>query len=434
MKFIYFVVWLVFFVWLIYKLKFFRHADLKFKHLIFLFLVKIVASFLVYGVYTKFYNERINADIFKYYDDGIILYNSLSENPIHYLKMLTGIDANHPQLMKYYNQMSFWIKPYNFEIINENKTLIRLNAFISLFSFHNYFIHVLVFVFLSFVGLFAIFKVLSQYLQHYPFLLAFVIFLFPSTLFWSSAILKEALVFFSLGLSLYYFIDWYNYQNKFSALKFLFFLIILMISKMYIFLIVLPSLSYLFITRFIPKLNKLLFFVAFHIICILFFFYSEWILPYNFSEIVTIKQHHFIKMASEFNAGSQIFLPALEDNLLSFISLVPVAIVNSFFRPFIWEAHNILALVAAIENIILFVMFIFAIVFFRTTYSNPMFLFSISFILLLFMLIGISTPVLGALVRYKAPALPFLLFLLLLFTNIDKVLNKLKYVWKKLYS
>lgn len=199
MKFIWFVVWLVFFVWLIYKLKFFRHSCLKFKHLIFLFFVKIITSIVVYGVYTRFYNDRISADIFKYYDDGIILYNSLNENPVHYLKMLTGIDANNPQLMKYYTQMNFWIKPYDFEIINENKTLIRLNAFISLFSFHNYFIHVLVFVFLSFVGLFAIFKVLSQYLQHYTLILAIVIFLFPSTLFWSSAILKEAMVFFWLG-------------------------------------------------------------------------------------------------------------------------------------------------------------------------------------------------------------------------------------------
>jgi hypothetical protein len=139
-------------------------------------------------------------------------------------------------------------------------------------------------------------------------------------------------------------------------------------------------------------------------------------------------------MASEFNAGSKIYLPALEDNIFSFLSLSPVAFVNSFFRPYIWEAHNVLAIVAAVENIVLFAMFIVAIVFFRRNTSNPMFLFSISFIFLLFMLIGFSTPVLGALVRYKVPALPFLLFLLLLFTDIDKVLDKLRKVWKKLYS
>jgi hypothetical protein len=45
-------------------------------------------------------------------------------------------------------------------------------------------------------------------------------------------------------------------------------------------------------------------------------------------------------------------------------------------------------------------------------------------VLLLFVLIGLTTPILGAMVRYKIPGLPFLLIVFLLMLDKEKLLNK----------
>jgi hypothetical protein len=63
---------------------------------------------------------------------------------------------------------------------------------------------------------------------------------------------------------------------------------------------------------------------------------------------------------------------------------------------------------------------------------QPLVPFCITFVVVLFVLSGIATPVVGALVRYKVPALPFLVIALLLVVKdnafpknqwVDKLLN-----------
>ena len=57
-------------------------------------------------------------------------------------------------------------------------------------------------------------------------------------------------------------------------------------------------------------------------------------------------------------------------------------------------------------------------------------LFTLSFMVLLYGLIGMTTPNLGALVRYKIPVMPFLLFSILICTNFD-LLKKLMHFRNK---
>lgn len=433
MQILWYIAWLIFLLWIIKKLKFFKNPYLKIKHLYFLFLFKVAASFAVFAVYTFFYTDRTNSDMFKYYDDGKIMYESLFHNPTNYIKMLTGINDDEAQIQTYYQKMNFWIKPYKYEVINENKTLIRLNAFISLFSFNNYFIHALIFVFLSFVGLFAIYKVLSNYVNNHHQIFAYSVFLLPSVLFWSSAILKEALVFFNLGLALYFLEKWKNNTSIINLFWFLTFILLLMLSKMYIFLLTLPALLYIITVKLMPQINKIALFIVVHILLLSFFFTSEYFLAYDFSNIVVTKQQHFIQMAKEFSASSRIDIPLLENSLLSFLLNTPQAIVNGLFRPFIWESHNILALMSALENLFIFLIFVLCFVFPQKNINNVWFWFSISFSLLLIILIGITTPVLGALVRYKLPCLPFLMFIFFSIIDTNKVFNKLLFLWKKLF-
>lgn len=434
-KVVYYIAFLLVILWIIKKWKFFHHPALSYKWTLFLFMLKAVASFCLFFIYTYFYpNNRFDNDIFKYYDDGQVMYQAIHESPSNYIRMLSGIGDNKPEIYEqYYKKMNFWIKPIHYEIVNENKTIIRLNAFFSLFTLQNYFINTLLFVFLSFIGLFAIFKVLSEYFSQNKLILALFIFLMPSTIFWSSAILKESIVFFGLGLMIYYLNKLLQTFSIKNFLLFILFSLVLSVSKMYILILILPGIITMILYCFFPKIKFWLIAVFVHLLMILFYFNSEYFLHYNFSEITVAKQHDFINYLHSLKipAGSKIDIPLLSDSFFSFLRNTPNALINSLFRPYLFEAHNLTSMMAAIENMFLILLILLIPFFFKRNKFNNWMWFSLSFCLMLLILIGLTTPVLGALVRYKVPALPFLLFILITFIDLEKIQLKIKSIWKK---
>ena len=75
-----------------------------------------------------------------------------------------------------------------------------------------------------------------------------------------------------------------------------------------------------------------------------------------------------------------------------------------------------MVLLAALENTFLLLVLAGLLLFYRRKglpQLLPIHFFSLFVILLIYTLIGITTPVLGAMVRYKIIALPFLLFLVI---------------------
>lgn len=130
------------------------------------------------------------------------------------------------------------------------------------------------------------------------------------------------------------------------------------------------------------------------------------------------------------DAGSAIDLPRLDGSLLAIFKLIPMGFCNALFRPHLFEFHNIMTFAAALENLFIAVFIILGLIF--ANYSRkypPQLYFSLSFSLILLVIIGVTTPVLGALVRYKLPALPFIAAIFI--TTFDtkkyrKIMNSLK--------
>jgi hypothetical protein len=129
-------------------------------------------------------------------------------------------------------------------------------------------------------------------------------------------------------------------------------------------------------------------------------------------------------------AGSLLNVGYLHPDLKSFLKEIPKAWFNVLFRPFIWEAKNPMFLLPALENLLLIVM-ILLVIFFHGKISNPeVFGFCISFSLILLLVIGLTTPVLGALVRYRIAAQPFLLIALLMLIDREKLVRKFPWLLK----
>lgn len=112
-------------------------------------------------------------------------------------------------------------------------------------------------------------------------------------------------------------------------------------------------------------------------------------------------------------AGSYYDIPLLYDSWTSVLKNAPQAFITSAFRPWPWEARKPVMLMAAAENLVLFLGILFIVVtFFRSSkpisVHLPIVLFCLLMAVQIFVLTGLTTPVLGSVVRYKMPGMIFI--------------------------
>ncbi|MBK8808089.1 MAG: hypothetical protein IPO21_16180 [Bacteroidales bacterium] len=413
--------YILLFVILIYKWRFFELPFVN-KHLITLsFAVKIIAAFALFLIYTFFYTDRTTADIFKYYDDARVLFDIFRLDRGLFFDFVHGTindDSNSLLLSK----ISNWSRFHEDMLFNDNKTII-LFCFVLLFpAIGFYWPLVVFFVFLSFIGLIAFYKFLVGELRKYHVILYCMLFFFPSILIWTSGVLKESLLILFLGLFLYSFRKIGKFQIGTIILLLLSFGGLLFI-KHYVIAALLPGLLVYkwhdVDKRSSPIIKFLLVMLGLLLIILLNHFYFKW---YPLLEAIAVKHNDFINWVETLgNVGSYVEMERYKPEFISILSNVPLALFNTSLRPLPWEVSNVLMLLPALENIFIVLFTIYIIRNRDLTRPNGVFsIFAISFLILLFTLSGLICPVIGALVRYKMPALPILCALLLYHTDLAR--------------
>ncbi len=404
--------YLLFLLALIGKLHYFKNSGFSSLSLSFAFILKVFAGFFVYVIYSQYYPNRLEADTFRYFDDSKIMFESIQHSPLDFLKMLTGIGCNTEEFnIEYFNRMYNWFRPYDDGLFNDNRLIIRINAFIRIFSFGNYHVHSIFFNFLSFLGLVELGKFfLKQRFSKGA--VYFVLFLIPSFVFWSSGILKETILVAILGVFLHqlYRVSVEKY-NPLAILIVLTCFFLLAILKIYVLVSFVPLVVFLLVrNQPWPIFGNTYFPLVFSLV--LFSIFSLFPLGIDPIKIIVTKQHNFIALAEFLDAQSKIDIPYLRENIGSFLSATPSAFVNTLLRPFPWDIHSVIILLPFLENV-LFILLIGMILYTRKTMLDSfidkkmVFQFMVV-VVFLFIIIGLTTPVIGAIVRYKVPALPFL--------------------------
>jgi hypothetical protein len=424
------------FIFLIYKIKFFHFDDISKKVMSFLFLAKVLAGIALALIYTYYYGDKLTGDIHKYYQDGTMIFNALFENPVEYLKIVTGIGYDDNQIYKSLEETTYWYKSFNYELYNDNRTVIRFNAIISLFSFGSFYVHTVFMAFLSFIGFAAILKIFIPIFRDKKTLLLISIFLLPSVIFWSSSILKEGVLMFGFGLLFYSFIK--MVREKLSVkivILFLFSLFILLISKFYVLVAATPGLLFLLLIYKSKNRFLILKFLAVHLLLVLIAANTYRFSKYDFINIVHLKQQDFLNsVEATKNVGSTLAIPEFEPSLIGILKAAPHAFVNTYFRPHIFESYSVIVLLAALENLLIVLMTVLCFIFpSRKIPDKPLFLFSISFVIMIFVLSGLTTPVMGALVRYKIPALPFLFIIFITLIDTNRITEIIKRSYYKIF-
>ena len=423
-------------LWSFKRLNFAKNSGISNKELSFLFLIKLLFGFALYVIYTQFYTDRSTADIFKYYDDAELLYQQLlTSSPNDYFKIILGIQGDDPQIISALRNTHFWFKPFDTGVFNDNRTIIRINMVIRLFSFGAYHLHAIVFCLMSFLGSLAIYKCFYSVFTSKKWELLIACFLIPSLLLWASSILKESVLIFGIGGLLLSFTRLLHSNKKRIANVILFTLSILLLSitKTYVLLILVPSLiAWLLIVKWKIKHVHLTFLISYGV-CILFAFNAYRIAPkFDLGKILQKKQLDFINVARDTKAGSAITVTRLDGSFISCLKNSPEALANCIFRPLPWESNSIFALFASFENVVIILLIILAGLYSKkpTDEQKPYLYFSFYFVVLLALLIGLTVPVLGAIVRYKVPAMIFLVSFLLLCIDKEKLLLNLKRIIK----
>jgi hypothetical protein len=378
--------------------------------------VKILGALFISIIYAYYYK---GGDTFNYFYDSQVINNSFNESFSKWFNLLFHIPG--PSDGEYYNyisQMSFYRDPASY-------TVSAITAFLSVFTLNTYLPTAVLFAFLSFSGIWALFKTFASL---YPKLIrpiAIAILFIPSVFVWGSGIFKDTICIFGLG--------WLTYsvfriliQKDFSfsniILAVLSFSMIAQV-KIYILLAFIPALLIWILFNASQK-NKnrsekfLIRFFFIGIIIIGFIFavqeFGNELGKYSLDRVAqtSLVTRGYIYLVSS-DQGSAYSLGDFSPTIGGMLSKFPLAVNVTLFRPYIWESKKIIVLLSAVEALI-FLFLTLKILFtigpakiLRTIAEDPTIQFCLIFSVIFAFAVGISSYNFGALSRYKIPCLPF---------------------------
>jgi hypothetical protein len=377
-----------------------------------IFALKITAALALHAIYTYYYPERANADVFKYFDDAQALCATLPENPSYFFHILFGANPeNAVHLQPYFEHTWHWNRPTELNLPNDNQTIIRINMLLMILSWGNIFVHHVIAAFISLVAFCLLYKVFIAYFPQQKTILILGIFLVPSSLFWASAMLKECIVMIGLGLFVYGLHLFTQRANWRALLTLIFGFAILLCIKVYILAALIPASAAFVLSAQFPHIRtwKLYGGVFIGIVAIIILNQLLHVVP--LLEALSNKRALFIAQAVEQQAGSYIAIGNIDTTLWAFVKETPATLWRAFALPYIWNIRSVMDVLPAFESFATIILIILACIFPKknTQEQRNVLLFSFTFGIVLLWFIGITTPTIGGIVRYRMPMLPFVI-------------------------
>jgi hypothetical protein len=394
------------------------------------FWIKIIASIL-FVLYYSYLTRGDSTSLYHY--EGNNLYHLILHNSDN-LKYIfkPGKDFD-PSLVKDHFNIGYFRDEANYMVI-------RLDALFCFISLGSYAVINLFFACLAFSGLW---KLYLFFYEQYPKLhkqFAISILYFPTLAFWSAGLLKDSLCIAAIGWLTYGLYD-LLYKKK-SLLKNVMIIFIsayfLAILKVYILLAYVPFFILFIILKNVQHIRFTFFRYLFTpvLIAASVYAFSQTLSAYqddlgaysveeltssisNLNEVLESRSGR-ADAASNFSLGAD-----FDGTFTGLIKISPIAVATTFFRPFIWEAHKISQLMAAVESLLLmfFTLYVFTKAgpfrFIKWIFKDPLIMYCFLFAVIFGLFVGASTLNFGTLVRYKIPCLPF--YSISLFLIFEKV-------------
>ncbi len=278
----------------------------------------------------------------------------------------------------------------------------------------------LVFSLAAFSGNYAVYLVFRRvFPRAYRVRLMIVCLLFPSAVFWTSGILKEAIAICGLGWLYFGAFRLVNKRYLLGSLFAAFGSILIGISKAYIlFPFALGFGAWLFwrkaMTQNSSLLSKPIYVVVGIAIAVGGILGLGILFPRYAADQVIESTMTLQGYGTRITGGSSYQLVDPMDRSLSGqVISAPLALISSLFRPFFFEVHNALSAINGFETSLLLIGFILTFVkrkpreILRLLSTSPSLIFCIVFVLAFGTGVGLATTNLGTLSRYRIPMMPF---------------------------
>ena len=397
--------------WLLTKIPFVKKAGIEYKILVSLFFLRII-----FGVLNGYLNLYIltSSDTKMYHIRGLDEYHLLLSSPKKYF--YNFLDNPHKDYTSgfFSASNSYW---------NDLKDRIidKILSILDLFTFGDFFSNVLIYNFFIFLGSILMYKLFLKLFPAKSNYILIGIFCLPSFLFFSSGLHKEGLIF--IGISIIYFnfyqiIDEKKYSFRSSILIVISFLFILLLRN-YVLLLLIPSIIYWWICKY--KSFKTLSTFVFGYCLLIFLFFSSGLLPnknLSLPSIVAARQTAFIHIGK--SANSFIPVDTLKGSIMSYSDHLLPALINSFLRPYLFEKMNLFYMAISFEFTV-YILALFCFLLFRKRNSDRPILYSMVFFSIsMFLIIGYTIPIEGAIVRYRSIFIPLLIIPILCKTDWEK--------------
>ncbi len=370
------------------------------------------------GVIYQFYYA--GGDTFNYFTHGSRwIWEAFIEDPILGFKIL--LEPGGDRVAETYNftqHIWYYKDPHSFFVV-------RIAAFLGLFTFHTYSATGLLFAVFSFSGLWAFFSaVIKKYPGNAKWLAIAILFV-PSVVFWGSGILKDTITLGALGWVTWaciWIIDLKGIRITYLLVLLLNCYLILSI-KSYILICYLPMVFVWLYWKYQSKIRNTVVKIIVGPILLSSFGmagflalnqvgqYNEKYALENLAERAAITAYDIRYgwgARTGGDGGYDIGIP--DGTIQGMVKLMPQAINVSLFRPYIWEVRNPLMLLAAAESVFVLILTLYLLIYKRgilNLFNDPFLLFCFLFALLFAFAVGISTANFGTLMRYKIPLMSF---------------------------
>ena len=295
----------------------------------------------------------------------------------------------------------------------ENANVSKIGSVFNIVCFNSYIGISLFFGLFSFLGCWYIFRTFIKIFPGYNKQFAIFCLFLPSLWFWGNGILKDPLSIYGLGILVYNI-----YASEGNLVKRILFVafgyIILINTKGYIFsAFAIAALLSFGITKLkgLPFIGKIAAIVAFlGLIGVFYGTISQYIFE-GFSEIMTTSQFFIEAYESTASEGTGTLITTFNPSPSGFVILALQGLVNVFLRPFPWELRKIVYLFSILENLLVYYIIFHKLKLAENRLSKASGLFknfSISFFIILGVIVGVTAFNLGTISRYRVPALPFM--------------------------
>jgi hypothetical protein len=369
-----------------------------------LFYAKILG--LIAFILFNFFHEN-SGDTFVFYKGGGMLFNKFIESPSAYFKLIFSDSQNMIENLKGV------CGTCGFRGDNSSIFMMKITSIFNVVTFNSFWLSSMLFCYVAFVGTWLMYMGFEKVFNPLSNLTTIFILFIPSVLFWTSGIMKDTLCFSALGVLFYFLSIEISFKKITNCLLIGLSVLILFWLKVYI-LICLGLAYFIYLLILIIKkraylIHNVLFVsaVLFVLIVVGFEFLNDFKLwNHTLIRLKDFHTYHALNSDYGYNLGEMNY------GFFNLLLKSPQAIFTALYRPFFWEASNILMWIPTIESFLFLIIGVYIILtlrikIFQLLKNNLALIFCFLFVLFLAYVVGLSSYSFGALSRYRVPFIPF---------------------------